>query len=1750
MLLIGPVPVKPCLRPEDSRECEWLGRRVFATIAGMLDENGNGAPGVNALHGRGDHALSRCLSLDLEVDRNDGRIHALAGVRPDTDKSFTFARRRRGLPAALGRLDELADGADFLLGHNLIDFDLPHLSVANPNLKLLQLPAVDTLRLNPLAFPRNPYHYLVKHYQDGSLRRGRLNDPELDARLALEVFADQQKAFREADPDLLTSWHWLTGGNDGAGFDHLFAHLRQAPRPSNVEAYAAIERRLAGASCWTQVAAELEDAEQRPWELAYALAWLSVAGSNSVMPPWVRHQFPDAGRLVKRLRNTACTGANCQWCRERHDAGRELTRWFGFDDFRPEPAREDGRPLQQVVVQAAMAGEHALAILPTGAGKSLCYQLPALSRYDKTGALTVVISPLVALMADQVAGLEARGIGSCVTINGLLSMPERADALERVRLGDAGILLISPEQLRSVSLRRALDQREVGAWVLDEAHCLSRWGHDFRPDYRYVGRFIREKAGDEPAPPILCLTATAKPDVKDEIVEYFHDELDIELKVFDGGARRTNLDFVVVPTRSSAKFDDIHQILQADLPADTPGGAIIYCATRRHTEEVAQFLQEKRIAADHFHAGLPPETKKNVQDSFIRGDLRAIAATNAFGMGIDKPDVRLVIHADIPGSLENYLQEAGRAGRDQEAARCVLLYDQDDVERQFGMSARSRLSRRQIHGALRALRQLDRKKRMGGEVVATTGEILREDEEHAFERDSATDDTRMRTAVAWLEEAVLLTREENRVQVFPSSLQVSSIQDAERRLARANVTEYYRGQLLTICQALFEAAADEGISTDELMMATGLTPEAVRDALYDLEGLGIAKNDTALTAFVHVGVERHSRRRLQEASELEQGLIRLMQEKAPDMARGETSTLHLRSTTQELKDDGHTHALPELLRRIVRSIAADGRGEGGGGGSLAVRERGDETLRVTLQREWGSLSRTAELRRAAAGLLLDHLLAALPQGSRGTDLLAETTLGKLLQAVKADPVLMSHIREPARLMDRALLWLHEQEVIRLNKGLAVFRPAMTIKLKPDRRGFTQTDFEPLKLHYDAQAKQIHVMAEYAQQGLGSMAAAINLAMDYFSLDEDDFLRRWLPDRDDRELSRQTTPQSWRTIVDSLNNPVQRRIVADDREQTNVLVLAGPGSGKTRVLVHRIAYLVRVRRENPRGILALAYNRHAAVEIRRRLAQLIGDDAQGVMVMTCHALAMRLVGASFAGRANRLEQSDFKDVIRQATALLNGEGLPSDEADEGRTRLLEGFRWILVDEYQDIGPDEYELISALAGRTLSDEDDKLSLFAVGDDDQNIYSFNGSSTEFIRRFEDDYGARSEYLVDNYRSTGHIIDAANAVIEPARQRMKSEHPIAIDRSRRRDPHGGSWTMLDPVAQGRVQVLPAGDTAVSQAQMAVAELQRLSALDPEWDWSKCAVIAREWSYLDPVRSLCELEDIEVQLANEEFTGVWHLRETRALLNWLRERGSNLVNGDDLNGWLANQQEGAWVELLREGVAEYVLETGGAETPMEHFTEWLAEWGRDVRRQQRGLLLLTAHRAKGLEFDHVVVLDGGWNRVGRGEDADAPRRLYYVAMTRAQQSLTLMRLPGVHSFQDAMRSDPAVLHREAPVDGHVVPAPELLRRYRRLSLRNVFLGFAGYRDPEHPVHQAIADLNPGDSLQVRMGTDRWELLADNGMVVGQLSRNFTARDGASKVRAAVMAIVSWDAERSEPEYRQRLRSEAWEVVVPELVFG
>ena len=292
-------------------------------------------------------------------------------------------------------------------------------------------------------------------------------------------------------------------------------------------------------------------------------------------------------------------------------------------------------------------------------------------------------------------------------------------------------------------------------------------------------------------------------------------------------------------------------------------------------------------------------------------------------------------------------------------------------------------------------------------------------------------------------------------------------------------------------------------------------------------------------------------------------------------------------------------------------------------------------------------------------------------------------------------------------------------------------------------------------------------------------------------------------------------------------------------------------------------------------------------------------------------------------------------------------------------------------------------------------------------------------------------------------------------------------------------------------------------------------------------------------------------------------------------------MSGADLHGWLDEHPRARWFKLLREAVDEHALETGGgAEVPVEHFIEWLAEWGRDVRRRQRGLLLVTAHRAKGLEFDHVVVLDGGWDRFGKDEDPDAPRRLYYVAMTRARRTLALARLvesrppsspdagwrdsdfvrepqhPAYlaqrHPLQHSIVDSPSVLQRRS--GGELRETPEhlraLFRRYRHPPLDEINLGFAGRQRSSHPVHRAIASLKPGDPLMARIDAhERWELLDRSGTVVGRLARAFEPPAGMRCVSAAVHAVVTWSRDASEPGFRDGLKCDRWEVVVPELIF-
>ena len=1695
--------------------------------------------------------LQQSLLLDLEVS-HQGRIFKIGAALGD----LTLARPGGGsVDTVLAELDQLGRKANCVLGHNLVRHDLPLLRERAAGRSFLQMPVVDTLVLSPICFPENPYHRLVKDYK---LVRESLNDPVADARQAAVLFADEFRALegmRQTEPSLFDLLHFLLASPDGPE-DHLALGMGKVFRAIGGTKPA---RGVALGSCrdffvrWgcssVPVDETLVQIGAQRLALAYALTWLRVSGSNSVLPPWVRHTYPATGELIRRLREVSCGSESCAYCRRVHNAREQLRRFFGWEDFRPLPASPHGTSLQCDIVEAGMRGESLLAILPTGGGKSLCFQLPALIRNYRRGVLTIVISPLQALMKDQVDGLVRRtGTPFAAALSGLLTSLERGDVLRRVAMGDVAVLYVSPEQLRNRSFRKAIAQREIGCWVFDEAHCLSKWGHDFRPDYLYAGRFIREFSQEQgvPMPPIACFTATAKRDVKEEIVAYFKAQTGLELVPYEGGVERENLRFEVQTVTGHSKLERVHDLLSERL---TEGCAIVFRATREDTEAAAEFLRERDWRVERFHAGLTPPEKKRVQDAFLAGELQVICATNAFGMGIDKEDVRLVIHMDTPGSLENYLQEAGRAGRDGRLAGCVLLFEEADCERQFRMGALSQLSRRDIAQILRGLRKAARGK--DGEVVITTGEILRdEDVETSIRAEERDADTKVRAAISWLERADFIQRDENATQVFQARLLVKDMAQAGEKMAALNLSRLEHRLWTAILKEVMNAGPTDHLTVDTLALLPEFTefakgnpsanPEFISGKVLDIMGsmaqAGLMKRDLLLNAFVRHKVTDHSRLRLDRVMQLDRRLVAMLAEEEPDPEGW--MPLSVRFLNQRLLDE-QMECSQEILRNLLKSLSQDGRGFAGAQGSIDLRYFAQDSCRVRVKRSWSAISELAEKRRRVASLALDVILARIPADAPvRADLLVEFSFDELLKAIDQDLLLRSDLKDPGAALERALMYLHEQRVIILQQGLAVFRAAMTIRLQPGAKGekYKASDYQPLEHHYQERILQVHVMSEFARRGLARIQEALGLVLAYFSLGKDEFIRRYFSTKPEL-LKHATTAQSFQRIVTDLANPAQVRLVTAPLGR-NLLILAGPGSGKTKTVVHRCAYLLRVERVRPHSVLVCCFNRHAAIELRRRLRDLVGDDARGVTILTYHGLAMRLLGYSFAGqKGGPSAPLDFDSLITDALKLLRGETTPPGlEPDEVRDRLLAGFQFILVDEYQDIDQPQYELISAIAGRTLDDPDLKLSILAVGDDDQNIYAFRGANVEFIRRFQRDYGADVHYLVENYRSTRHIIEAANQFIAHNSDRMKTDHPIRIDRHRKMLPAGGEFGRNDPATEGRVQIIRVPDSS-AQAQAVIAEIQRLRQLGAG-DWSQIAVLSSTHRELAQVRALAEAAAIPIRWVaqRDKMPPLHQIREVRQFLQQLDRMRNALKRSSDLRSLAAvmfgELNNHPWVQFLFRMLDGWVVESGDAELPVYEALEFFYEACAESRREFSygdGVTLSTVHAAKGTEFDHILLV-GSWEAPQERAKLEEIRRTFYVGMTRAKKTLAVFDRQDLRSSLPATLNGSATLSRNFELAAAAGPAD--LLNYETLGLEDIHLGLPGNFPEAAPIHAALGHLRPGVKLAMRVLEGNGIGLFDEGDVcVARLSRKAEAgwRARLALVREVrVLAMIGRRAEQDD----------------------
>lgn len=1608
---------------------------------------------------------SSLVFIDAETSADTGKILDLGAVREDGTWFHS---------GHLGDFLAFIEGSEYVCGHNILRHDLVHIERAAG--RKLAAHAVDTLTLSPLLFPKRPYHALLK---DDKLQVDELNNPVNDCIKAQRLFHDEVNAFLALPEERRSVYEILLRARpDFEGFFSYLGLAQDAPDPAECEAL--VQRVFACLICaHADLSSMIRD---NPEALAYALALIGTDDPCSVMPPWILRTFPVIGNLVRLLRHTPCQ-EGCPYCREALDVRKGLKRIFGFDQFRSY----NGEPLQEKAAQAAVDGKSLLAIFPTGGGKSITFQLPALMAGETMHGLTVVISPLLSLMKDQVDNLLQSGITDAVTVNGLVDPIERANALERVVDGSASMVYVSPEFLRSRTLERLLVGRHIARFVIDEAHCFSAWGQDFRVDYQYIGHFIKdlqEKKGLSTPIPVSCFTATAKQKVISDIRDYFADTLKLDLALFASSATRENLHYTVLFKETDReKYDALRSLLELK---KCP--TIVYVSRTRQTVDIAGRLTEDGFPARAFHGKLSREEKIASQEAFMSNEVRIIVATSAFGMGVDKKDVGLVVHHDISSSLEDYVQEAGRAGRDPGLqADCYVLYNDSDLDKHFFLLNRTKLSMSEIQQVWSAIKELSKQRpcvrRSALEIARVAG----------WKEDVPDVETRVKTAVAALEHAKYVRRGKNVPHVYATSILARSMMDAEPRIDRMTAaTQKQRENAKRIMSSLIssrsvaKAGNDDAESrVDYLADRLGLEKEDVIEAINLMRQEGLLANELDMSAYIQAqGGRNRSMDTLQNLEKLDRFLLGKL--------RQEGTELNLKKLNQEALDAGLAKASVRKLRTLVNFLAI----------RRWVRKfenRAVDTVALVPELELPELMAKNEKRRRLCHFIVERLYdeaksapadeskADGPQADGAKDLKAVqfSVLG-LLDAYKKGR--LDDAGTQIKDVEDALLYLSTTGILQLEGGFLVLYNAMEINrlVLDNRKRYKKEDYRILDEHYRQKIQQIHIVGQYANLVVRDYEAALRFVHDYFQMDYKLFIARYFKGERAEEIDRNISAKKFNDLFGKLSD-VQRRII-DDHESRCIAVAAGPGSGKTRVLVHKLASLLLMEDVKSEQLLMLTFSRAAATEFQKRLAGLIGSPAFYVDIRTFHSYSFEVLGLMGSVEGAEGVVSRAVDMIRQREV---------EPSKASKTVLV-------VDEAQDMARDEYELV-----RALMERNEGMRVIAVGDDDQNIFAFRGSDSGYLRKLGESEGAACFEMTENYRSGPTIVAFANAFAQTIGNRMKRA-PIV---SMRKDADSVSVTryFCTHMEEGVVRqvVRDAGRGSCCVLTQTNEEALRVASL-----LLQKGVCARLIQCLDSFR-------------------LWDLVEVRYFLKQLDSRLQSPVIPDEV--WetakkrlFETYERSTCLSSCKRLLEDF--ETSRKEKRRTDLEEFIRESSYDDFHEddREAVTVSTIHKAKGREFDVVHMMLKGWCC-----KTDDDRRTLYVGMTRAKNGLHIHCSTGLFSGFHV----PGVVHKE---DRQVYPEPTTIEL--QLSHRDVVLDFFKSRKMD------IFQLRCGDRLSFHDPFEEPWLTAEIGgkiLRVARLSKacldrlQELARKGYRLHAARVRFIVAWKGKED---------TEETAVILPDLV--
>ena len=1457
--------------------------------------------------------------VDVEVGMKDHKIHDIGALRHD---GATFHKNSKV------ELREFLSGVEFVCGHNIVHHDAKYLFDSCENTRQV---LVDTLYMSPLLFPERPYHHLVK---DDKLLCDEMNNPVNDCEKARELLFDEVTRWRGlSENHRLIFATLLAGQKEFVGFMQMVsADIGQ--RESIPEL---IRAEYEGKICANANIRGLID--KFPCPMAYALALIGTTDQRSVTPPWVLYNHPEVEHVIKILRHTRCA-EGCDYCNDQLDAHRNLKRFFGYESFRTY----DGEPLQENAVCAAIDGKSLQAIFPTGGGKSLTFQLPALIEGRTVHGLTVVISPLQSLMKDQVDNLADRGITDAVTINGLLDPISRSLAIERVQSGDASLLFIAPEMLRSKTIERILMARHVVRFVIDEAHCFSAWGQDFRVDYLYIGKFIKDyqgKKGHDVRVPVSCFTATAKQKVVQDICDYFKHWLDIDLQLFASSASRKNLRYKVIHVDTDD--DKYAKLRELVMMAACP--TIIYVSRTKRTRLLASQLTRDGLKALPYNGKMDSDEKIKNQDEFMSGRADIIVATSAFGMGVDKSDVGLVVHYDISDSLENYVQEAGRAGRDPNlTARCFVLYCDSDLDKHFILLNQTKLSLCEIQQVWQAVKSFTRQRQ---HVCCSALEIARQ----AGWDDSVSDiETRVRTALSALEQSGYIERGNNVPHVYATGITVRNMDEARRRIMASSlfgsdeVEKAVRIIKSLISQKHIAKAQNSEVESriDYLADMLGMNKREIVSAVERMRQEGILADSKDISAFLQdVGSERKARQTLEYFAQLEEYIIKNI----PD----ESLCVSYKQLNDNAVREGLERSTEKNIRTLLYFLAVKG----------YTRKTEDASRSVTIRRQ---TDMAATLKRFEKRLNTCRFVVEwLYRQAERTD--SETEKNGIVQFSVVE--LLNDIRNEGRTLfassadiqledvEEALLYLSKIGALKLEGGFLVLYNAMDIRrLKDTRLRYKKDDYRTLNEFYKQKMQQIHIVGEYANLMVANYDAALRYVHDYFHMDYNLFISKYFKGERVEEISRNLTPAKYRQMFGQLSD-CQRQIISD-RESRCIVVAAGPGSGKTRVLVRKLASLLLLEDVKHEQLLMLTFSRAAASEFKQRLMQLIGNAAHFVEIKTFHSYCFDLLG-----RVGNLD--DASGVVAKATEMISdGEVEPNHI---GKTVLV-------IDEAQDMGKDDYALVSALM---TANED--MRVIAVGDDDQNIYEFRGSASKYMYRLSNEAGGRFIEMTENYRSSRLVVDAANDFVKSIRRRLKTGAIVSMsgeDGEVRITRHVSKYMFL-PVA---ADVMGRGNgTTCVLTQTNDEAVMMLALLNSHG--VRCKLVQS----MDGLR-FC------------------NMMEMRYFLKCVYSRKLSPIIADE-----------AWDEAKQKTFSKYatseslqyvcrcveMFEQTNRAKYYSDFREFVFESLVEDFCDLSGaeVVVSTVHKSKGREFDNVYMLIDD-----RFDHDDNLLRRYYVGMTRAKRNL------------------------------------------------------------------------------------------------------------------------------------------------------